>query len=360
LLSLSSIGSDVDADLTETLVQSVRRAAAQQRALYVVGGNSKRFYGRAIEGEPLEVAGHRGILSYDPTELVVTLRAGTPLAQLEARLGEHGQMLCFEPLRFPASTIGGVVAAGLAGPRRPYAGGIRDSILGVKVLDGRGDIQRFGGVVFKNVAGFDAFRLMAGSLGCLGVLLEVSLRVVPAPRIERALAFEMTCEAARERLVQWSRLPLPISGACFDGERLHVRLSGGEGGVRQTALRLGGEEAPLGFWDELRDHRHAFFERASVLWRLTVPVGTPALSLEGRWLWDWGGAQRWLVSDEPHDRIRNVAARAGGHATLFRGAQPGEEVFTPLPSPLLALHRRLKSAFDPERILNPGRMYSEL
>src|SRR5215831_4513762 len=192
-----------DADLTEALADQIRRAAETRTPLRIVGGETKRFYGRQVDGEPLSLAGHRGIVGYDPSELVITARAGTPLAEIEARLAGHGQRLGFEPPRFgPASTIGGVVAAGLAGPRRPFGGAVRDSLLGATILDGRGRLLRFGGQVFKNVAGFDAFRLQAGALGSLGVILEVSLRVAPAPRRELALSFDMASDAARAWLTQ--------------------------------------------------------------------------------------------------------------------------------------------------------------
>ena len=214
----------------------VRRAAAANTPLRIVGGDTKAFYGRTVDAEPLSVAGHRGIVAYDPSELVVVAKAGTPLAEIEQRLAACGQQLAFEPPRFgAASTIGGVVAAGLSGPRRPFSGAVRDCVLGATILNGRGELLRFGGQVFKNVAGFDGFRLMAGALGRLGVILEVSLRVTPSPRREAALVLEMTSEAARTRLCELMGQPTPLSGAFHDGERLHLRLSGGEAGVEAMA-----------------------------------------------------------------------------------------------------------------------------
>jgi glycolate oxidase FAD binding subunit len=349
----------MDVDLTESLAASVRTARAERRALRIVGGDTKRSYGRAVSGDALEVAGHRGIVHYDPTELVITARAGTPLADIEARLREHGQMFAFEPPSFGAgTTIGGVVAAGVSGPRRPFAGAVRDCVLGVKVLDGRGQILRFGGVVFKNVAGFDAFRLMAGALGCLGVLLEVSIRVTPMPRAERALALAMDFATARERLSEWLRGPLPVTGACCDGEHLHLRFSGGERAVDEAVRFTGGEDESLDFWTALRNLQLPLF-RAERVWRLSVPMTAPALSLSGRSLSDWAGAQRWLVADEPAERIRAAVHTVGGHATVWRGARDDEEVFSPLASGIAVLHRRLKQVFDPDAILNRGRMYAD-
>ena len=355
----TSTGSS-DADLGDQLAGRVRAASAEQAALRIVGGDSKAWYGRQTGGEVLDISGHRGVVAYEPSELVITARAGTPVIEIEALLARHGQTLAFEPPVFAAvSTIGGAVAAGLAGPARPFAGAVRDFVLGVRVLDGRGRSLRFGGTVFKNVAGFDAFRLMAGAMGCLGVLLEASLRVTPAPVALIALTFEVDWPAARSRLAPLMRRPLPVTGACHDGQRLHLRLCGPEAGVKLAARDLGGEEERPAFWDGVRHMTHGLLA-APRLWRLSVPQSAEIAHLDGRWFWDWGGAQAWLVTDEPAERVRALAAGAGGHATLFRGAEPGEAVFTPLAAPLLALHRRLKHAFDPQGVLNPGRMYEGL
>jgi glycolate oxidase FAD binding subunit len=343
------------------LADRVRTAAAAKTPLRIVGGNTKAFYGRQITGEALSLAGHCGIIDYDPSELVVVARAGTPLAEIEARLAERGQRLAFEPPRLgPASTIGGVVAAGLSGPKRPFGGAVRDCVLGATILDGRGQVLRFGGQVFKNVAGFDAFRLQAGALGCLGVILEVSLRVSPDPRREVALALEAGSEAARRRVCELMGRPTPLSGAFHDGSRLHLRLSGGEAGVAALAAELGGEEEPLSFWDQVRDFTHPALAGDGPLWRLSLPQTAPIPAVGDIAAWDWAGSQVWLRSDRPAAEIWDTAAGAGGHATLFRGAAPGSEVFQPLALALLALHQRLKVAFDPAGVLNPGRMYEAL
>lgn len=345
-------------DLTDALADQIRRAAAAHIPLRIVGGGTKAFYGRDVPGEPLSFAAHRGIVAYDPSELVVTARAGTPLAEIEARLGEHGQMLGFEPPIFgPASTIGGVVAAGLSGQRRPFAGAVRDFVLGATILDGQGRRLRFGGQVFKNVAGFDAFRLMAGALGSLGVILEVSLRVTPKPRREVALALETPSAAGRARLTQLMRGPTPLSGAFHDGARLRLRLSGGEVGVEATARELGGEAEPIEVWHEARVWSPT---SGDPLWRLSLPQTAPIPDVGRLIAWDWAGAQAWLRSEASPEAIWRAAAAVGGHATLFRGAGPGAEVFQPLAPAMLALHRRLKAALDPAGILNPGRMYRDL
>jgi glycolate oxidase FAD binding subunit len=347
-------------DHTDDLAERVRAASAARTPLRIVGGGTKAFYGRRVCGEPLEISGHTGVVDYEPSELVITARAGTRIAEIEALLAQRGQRLAFEPpILGSASTLGGVVAAGLAGPRRPFAGAVRDSVLGVSLLNGKGEILRFGGTVFKNVAGFDAFRLMAGALGCLGVLLEVSLRVAPVPAAETSRSFDLPWAAAQARLTALLRRPLPLSGGAHDGERLHVRLSGPSGAIAAAAAELGGEETPPHIWEGLR-HRRLGPQTAPRLWRLSVSRTAPLIDLPGDVVRDWAGAEIWLASDAPTDRIRRLAADAGGHATLYRGATPGEEVFTPLPAPLLALHKRLKAAFDPAGVFNPGRMYEGL
>ncbi len=342
----------------EEIADRVRRAAAAETPLRIVGGGTKAFYSRQIDAEPLSIAGHAGIAAYDPSELVVVARAGTPLAQIEARLAQCGQRLAFEPPRLgEASTIGGVVAAGLSGPRRPFAGAVRDCVLGATILDGRGQTLRFGGQVFKNVAGFDAFRLMAGALGCLGVILEVSLRVTPSPRREMALALELASDAARTRVCELMRRPTPLSGAFHDGERLHLRLSGGEAGVAALAAELGGGEEPLGVWDAVRDLTHPALVGDGPLWRLSLPQTAPIPALGAVVAWDWAGSLAWMRSDASPESVWQAAAVVGGHATLFRGAKAGDEVFQPLAPAMLSLHQRLKAALDPAGVLNPGRMY---
>jgi glycolate oxidase FAD binding subunit len=319
--------------------------------------------GREPVGEPLSLAGHAGILSYEPSELVVTARSGTPLAELEAALESQGQMLAFEPPHLgPEATIGGCVAAGLSGPRRPYGGAVRDHVLGVRLLNGRGEVLRFGGEVMKNVAGYDLSRLMVGALGTLGVLLDVSLKVLPRPAVEITLRRPASAAEAIETMNRWAGRPLPLSAGAFDGELLHVRLSGTESGVRAARRVVGGDPVDDGgaFWQRLREQRHAVFETARPLWRLSVPPATPPLDLPGRQLVDWGGAQRWVLTDAPAQQVRALAAGAGGHATLFRGGDRSGEVFHPLAPPIAALHRRLKAAFDPQGLFNPGRLYADL
>ncbi|KON80282.1 glycolate oxidase subunit GlcE [Azoarcus sp. PA01] len=358
-------------DAIEQWQERVRAAAATGTALQIRGGGTKTFYGRAPAGELFDVRGHAGIVSYEPTELVVTVRGGTPLAELEALLADRRQMLAFEPPHFGATaTIGGCVAAGLSGPRRAAAGALRDFVLGVKILDGRGEVLTFGGQVMKNVAGYDVSRLIAGSLGTLGVILEVSLKVLPRPVAEATLSLAMSEAEAIARFNEWSGQPLPLSASAWSDGVLNVRLSGAEAAVRSALARLGGEvvaeDAADAFWAGLREQTADFFgdaaldEAGTSLWRLSVPSSAAPLKLAGQQLIEWGGALRWLRSTAGADMIRERTAALGGHATLFRGGARNGQVFHPLAAPLMTIHRRLKHAFDPAGIFNPGRLYDGL
>jgi len=347
-------------DGTQALADAVRRAAGVNRPLRIRGGGTKGFYGRAVAGADLDVTGHRGIVRHEPTELLLTARAGTPLSEIEAALADHGQMLPFEPPAFgPAATLGGTIACNLSGPRRPYAGAARDFVLGTRVLTGRGEVLRFGGEVMKNVAGYDVSRLMTGALGTLGVLLEVSLRVLPRPEAEVTRVHACGTAEALDRMHAWGALPFPVSATCHAGGRLHVRLSGTEAGVAAASRKIGGDLAPDGdaFWPKIREQTHPFFADSRPLWRLSLRSDAPPSDPPGEWLIDWGGALRWLLTDADGGRVRAAARAAGGHATRFRGHGDADDVFTEPPAPVLALHRRLKGTFDPAGILNPGRMY---
>ncbi len=352
-----------DADIGTELQETVRTATARGTALHIRGGGTKDFYGRQINSQALDVGKHRGILAHEPTELVITARAGTPLAEIEAALAEKNQMLAFEPPAFgPSATLGGTIACGFSGPRRPWSGSARDFVLGAKILNGHGEILRFGGQVMKNVAGFDVSRLMVGALGTLGVLLDISLKVLPRPEAEQTLAFALPPDRAIAAMNEWSRQPLPLSAAAHVGDTLYIRISGAGSALRAARARLGGELVEKGdeLWREMNEQQRQFFVGDTPLWRLSVPPATAHLNLPGKWLIDWGGAQRWLKSDASATDIRRAAESAGGHATLFRGGDRNAEVFHPLPQPLAALHRRLKQSFDPAGILNPGRLYAGL
>jgi glycolate oxidase FAD binding subunit len=367
-----------DADLTDMLADRLRLAIRRRAPLRIVGADSKAWLGRPVEGEALSVAGHRGIVRYQPEELVVTARAGTSLAALDARLREAGQWLPFDPPRFGGSgTLGGTIACGLSGPVRPFTGAARDFVLGVRVLNGRGQCLRFGGEVMKNVAGYDVSRLMTGAFGSLGVLLDISLKVLPAPRATRTLLVETDTRGAVALFSRLRRRPLPLAGAAWVDGLAHVRLAGSaaavEAGTRELAstheTKAVGDDDDHAFWTGLRDHRLPFFDDERPLYRLSVAPARRPLELPGPCLIDWAGGQRWLKTDADLAQVRGVARSLGGHATRFRAGAAHEgtpatsgtsDVFHPLSPAVRALHERLKAAFDPHGILNPGRQYPGL
>ncbi len=362
------------------LIDRVQTARAAKGALRIVGGGSKDFYGNPPQGEPLDVRPLAGVSSYEPTELVVTVRAGTPLVELEAVLAEKGQHLPFEPPRFlsatgAASTVGGMVAAGLSGPARAAAGSVRDHLLGATLLNGKAEVLTFGGQVMKNVAGYDVSRVLAGSMGVLGVICEVSLKVLPRPLASATLRFDMDQGAALATLNGWGGQPLPLSASAWWNDTLVVRLAGARAAVDAAARQLGGEaiEPALAaaFWQGLRDQHDEFFVSArkavdggAALWRLGLPQTAAPITLPGEQLVEWGGAQRWLCTPAPAASVRDAAAAAGGHATLFRANDnhPARSTgaFHPLSAPLARFHIALKKAFDPDRVFNPGRLHPDL
>ena len=353
------------------LCERIREAGARKRPLRVRAGGTKDFYGAASEGEVLDVSAYSGIVAYEPKELVLTVKAGTPLVEIDRVLERERQMLAFEPPRFGGgATIGGTVAAGFSGPRRPYAGSARDFVLGTRIVNGKGEDLSFGGRVIKNVAGYDVSRLMAGALGTLGVLTEISFKVLPRPVSEVTLSYAMDEASATRQANTWAGQPLPISATAWLGGRLLVRLSGAPSAVAAARLRMGGDEATdlPDFWAALRDQRIEFFNNPRPLWRLSVPQSVEPISVSSRTssredsdpgptLVEWGGGQRWVAGDIDPASIREAAQRAGGHATLFRHGDKSVGVFHPLQPALMKIHRRLKQAFDPLGILNPGRMY---
>ena len=352
------------ADTTlEGLREQVCAAAATRRPLRLRGGGTKDFYGEALAGEVLELRVHCGIVDYDASELVVTARCGTPLSEIAGALATRGQRLAFEPPAFGGDpTIGGVIAAGLSGPRRPYAGAARDFVLGANLLTASGEVLRFGGRVMKNVAGFDVSRLLCGSLGILGVITEVSLKVLPAARAEETLRLELAEGKALEAFNRWAGAPVPLSAAAWRSGCAWVRLSGAPAAVRAARAQLGGDRVDAAeaaeFWRALRDCRLDLFER-SPLWRLSLPSIAAPLTDLGEPLIDWGGAVRWYAQPAPGVDVREHAVVAGGTAQCWRGAAPGMR-FHPLPPAVAGLHQRLKAHFDPLGIFNPGRLVAGL
>ena len=365
------------ADLTNYFVAQIRDAAAAKCPLNIEGSGSKRWYGNPVVAQrQLATTGHTGIVDYDPAELVLTARAGMTLADVEAALAERGQMLPFEPPRYaPESTLGGAIATALSGPGRPFVGGVRDFVLGMHVIDGKGDVLKFGGQVMKNVAGYDVSRLMTGSMGILGLITQVSLKVLPFAPARATLRFELSEADAIRRVNEWSSKPLPLTASAWEKDALHIRLSGARAAVDSAIQSMGGTQVDAAtadaFWDSLRDQTHAFFCDANemnagqTLWRLSLPGIAPAIASTqlqgaGHQLVEWGGGQRWLWSEAGGDVIRGVAQELGGHAIRFNNQHGEGETFAQPSAALMAIHHRLKQTFDPQGIFNPGRLYHGL
>ncbi|MFG6460146.1 glycolate oxidase subunit GlcE [Roseateles sp. DXS20W] len=353
-------------------LQRLREAVLAGTPLRITGHGSKDFYGEAPTGEPLSTLALNGVTAYEPSELYISVLAGTPVFDVEALLAQQRQRFAFEPPRFGGKgTIGGMVAAGLSGPARAALGSVRDHLLGAVLINGRGELLSFGGTVMKNVAGFDVSRVLAGSMGQLGLITEVTLKVMPLPAAVTTLRFEFDQAAALMAMNRWSGEPLPIEASAWWDGALLLRLAGAQAAVEAACAKLGGDVIPPelagAFWLGLRDQRDEFFmgaERAVAggarLWRLSLPGTAPALNLHGEQLIEWGGAQRWVVTPMAPAGVREAAAAVGGHATLFRALDKSPGVFAPLSSPLAAIHRRLKASFDPHGVFNPGRLYPQL
>lgn len=365
------------ADLTTEFVSEIRAAAAAGHTLNIEGAGSKRWYGNPVVAQQaLATTGHTGIVDYDPAELVLTARCGTTLAEIESTLAKNGQMLAFEPPRYAQeSTLGGAVATALSGPCRPFVGGVRDFVLGMHVIDGKGDVLKFGGQVMKNVAGYDVSRLMTGALGTLGLITQVSLKVLPLSVAKATLRFELPEAEAIQRVNEWSGKPLPLTASAWENGILHIRLTGARAAVDSAIQQMRGVllDVPSAdaLWEGLRDQTHAFFcdaeemNAGQTLWRLSLPAIAPVVTSDqisgaDHQLIEWGGGQRWLWSDASGDVIRNVARQLGGHAVRFNNQHGDGETFAQPPAALMAIHRRLKQTFDPQGVFNPGRLYQGL
>ena len=351
-------------DQADVICERVADAYETGQTLAIEGSGSKAFLpgGKAEADATLGLSGHTGIVDYDPKEWFITARSGTPIRDIEAALLSEGQMLGFEPPHFgEGATLGGVIASGFCGSRRPFAGSARDAVLGVRMVNGRGENLRFGGTVMKNVAGFDVSRLMVGSRGTLGVLLEVTLKVVPRPEVEKTLVLPKTWAEGLAHMQVLQGTANLFSGLANDGSWSYLRIAGPERAVLRVQADLGAEEAAdgPGFWYRLREQKSRFFTYPPLghaLFRLSVPSAAPASEIPGEWFYDWGGALRWLRTNAPAEAVFRAAAQLRGHARLFRATRPLGAMASPLAPALQELNARVKAAFDPKRLFNPGVM----
>ncbi|MEJ2620413.1 MAG: glycolate oxidase subunit GlcE [Candidatus Thiodiazotropha sp.] len=349
-----------DQDQSTQLQASVKDAIAEGRSLRLRGHGSKDFFGRELgQQQLLDLSGNRGIVNYEPTELVITARGGTPLDEIEAALESNQQMLPFEPPHFDGKgTIGGAIATGLSGPRRPWGGSPRDLLLGIKMLDGQGRIMDFGGRVMKNVAGYDISRLMAGAMGTLGILLEVSIKVLPKPVEEHTLLFDWDPASAASLVGKMIADSQPLTATYCLAEKQAIRLACSHQRLPGICQRYGLADASEadGFWQQLRDHKLDFFQHPKPLWRLSLKP-TSQLELPEPCLQEWSGGLRWLNSECPAAEIRNLVEAQGGHAILFRNGDRSGDVFHPLHPRIAGIQQGLKAVFDPQGLFNPGRHY---
>ncbi len=349
-------------NLSNEISNSIKDAYQKQQVLNISAGKTKQFYGRNINAKSLSLTEHAGIIEYEPTELYITARSGTPLAEIEQMVADHNQILPCEPPRFgDNATLGGTIACGLAGPRRVSAGNVRDCVLGTEIINGKGETLRFGGKVMKNVAGYDVSRLMCGALGTLGAIMSISIRLLPKPEKEETIAITIDCTTAIDKLNQWAKTPMPISASFYDGSELYIRLSSSESAIKACKKSIGGEliNNHGSFWNGVKEQTHAFFKTDKPLWRISVPSNTRLLNINGDSVMEWNGALRWYSTNEDQKTVRTEAIKAGGHATLFKGGVT-DQIFHPLPKVSFDLHKKLKQVFDPANILNPGKMFTEL
>lgn len=352
-----------DRDVSRELIEQVAASHANATPLRITGGDSKSFLGCRFEGETLDVGAHSGIVDYEPDELVLSARAGTRLTDIEAELGRHAQMLGFEPPRHaPSATIGGTLASNVSGPARPWLGSVRDAVLGIRLINGRGEHMRFGGRVIKNVAGFDVSRLQAGAFGALGVVTEISLKVLPKPETSSTWRLVADARSAVRRMNELAGTRLPLTGAAWLDGHLYLRLAGAAGAVAAAGAALGGEQIDEAFWTSLRDQRLDIFTAPDErpLWRLSVKPTSDALLEEDKLVIDWGGAQRFVRAAAELSEMSEIARRAGGYAMRMTTSGANSEFIQQPGRQLRALHERLKQAFDPARILNRGRLYGWL
>ncbi len=348
-------------DQSQYLLEQVHDARSSGNTLNIVGGGSKRFLGREQSADAtVELADHAGIVSYEPVELVLTARSGTRLRDIESTLAAHGQALAFEPPHFSEhATLGGTLSCNQSGPARPWNGSVRDAVLGIRLINGFGEHLRFGGQVMKNVAGYDLSRAQAGAFGTLGVITEISLKVLPRPEASLTLAQEQDATGAIQAMNEYARCSQALTGACWVGGFLYLRLAGANSAVTAAARACGGDVLDdESFWYSIKEQQHPFFAGEQNVWRFSIKPDAQHWREDGEWLIDWGGAQRWLRGEYNFATLESEAMVAQGQVGLFRGKQrKGETFATPSPGVKL-LHQRLKKAFDPQGVFNPGRLYS--
>ncbi len=351
-------------DSSDNLKNQVAEAFAHKKSLHIVGGNSKSFYGNNVKGEAISTAEHTGIIEYQPSELVVTVRSGTKLSDLEAELKSNKQMLAFEPPQHGENTtIGGVIACAMSGPRRVAAGSARDFVLGTTIINGKAERLKFGGQVMKNVAGYDASRLMVGAQGTLGLLLDLSLKVLPLSEKETTLKLSLNIQQATSCVRQWIKRGLPVSASSHYKNTLHIRLSSTSSAVEESVKIISrtyeNEEVDNTYWLDIKNQRHSFFNNKN-LWRFSHHSASKVLATHEDTFYEWNSALCWINSSEDLHILAEKNEANATHYPIHSASELNTDFFQPLQNGLLKIHKNLKQAFDPENILNSGRIYSDL
>ena len=352
--------------LITELAEQVNQAYQDGSALHIRGGDTKTFYAHDITAQDLRLNTLQGIVDYEPTELYITAYAGTPLKVIKQELAAKQQLLAFEPPAYGESaTIGGTVACALSGHARAYRGALRDSILGAEIINGKGQALRFGGQVMKNVAGYDAARLMSGAFGTLGVITQISLRVMPQPEAEVTLCFQANLQDLQSWQLDWRQRSLPLTATYLEDGKLYARFSGNSAFLGKLKRELGGENLTEteDFWQSVCEQKREAFTQAKTLWRINLAADQPDLGLPAKTLYEWGGALRWYAQSADNSlsaaELTEIVQQHNGQIQLFRGNKKlSSEPMGALEPALQQLHQRLKLAFDPKKILNPGRLYS--
>lgn len=358
-------------DRSKQLIEQVQQAIHDKTPLTIQGNNTKAALGRTLpEQTVLSVAEHHGVVKYEPAELVLTVRAGTTLTEIDDVLAEQGQMLASDPRRFQGqATIGGSLATNQSGAARPWFGSLRDHVLGLRLINGKGEHLQFGGQVMKNVAGYDVSRLQAGAMGTLGVITGVSLKVLPKPDFSLTLAKTVDCSESIALMNQLTASTKPLTGVSWADNTLYLRLQGSKQAILATAQQwrqqyqtqeLAPDTADQ-FWDNLREHQLGFFTQDdSPLFRFSINANAPHVLDDKPWLFNWSGSQRWLKGEFDLAELSEMAKQMGGEVQLYEGGQAEQERSLQNNPVMQRLHKNVKQALDPHAIFNRGRLYSWL
>lgn len=361
-------------DVSQQLIDQVKTAIADKTSVRIQGGGTKSGLGRAVDSttQLISTSEHSGVVQYKPVELIMTVRGGTTLAEIDSELAKNKQMLACDPRRFGGqATIAGSLAANQSGHARPWFGSLRDHVLGIKLINGQAEHCRFGGQVMKNVAGYDVARLQAGAMGAFGLISEVSFKVLPKPEMCVSMSLETGASEAIALMNKLSGTSKPITAVSWVDGTVYFRLEGPSKAVEATTkqwqskhgLAILDDSTASILWESLREHEHDFFagtEKEKSLWKFSVNAAADHISQDAAWAFDWCGSQRWLVGEFSLEELAEHAYKMGGEVQLYSGGDRQQELSIPRSAAVKQLMQNLKNSFDPENIFNSGRLYSWL